>query len=135
MGDYWQHWLTMGEQGGAGMPKVFYVNWFRKNDAGKWLWPGFGENSRVLKWIFERCNGTAEAVETAIGNMPTPNSIDFSGLNLSEQDSVNLMRVDTEGWLAELEGIEEYYATFGEHLPAELTSQVNELRSRLQASK
>ncbi len=135
MADYWGHWLEMGEKENAKMPNVYYVNWFRKNEAGKFMWPGFGENSRVLKWIFERCNGTAEAVETAIGNMPTPDGIDFSGLNLSEEDSINLMRVDTEGWLAELDGIEEYYATFGTHLPAELTTQVNELRNRLQASK
>ncbi|MFW5426441.1 MAG: phosphoenolpyruvate carboxykinase (GTP) [Methylophagaceae bacterium] len=135
MADYWGHWLQMGEQKNARMPNIYYVNWFRKNEQDKFMWPGFGENSRVLKWIFERCNGTAEVVETAIGNMPTPNGIDFSGLNLSEEDSVNLMRVDTEGWLAELEGIEDYYATFGDHLPAELTTQVNELRSRLHASK
>jgi phosphoenolpyruvate carboxykinase (GTP) len=135
MADYWSHWLEMGEKDNAKMPKIYYVNWFRKNEAGKFMWPGFGENSRVLKWIFERCDGTAEALETAIGNMPTSDDIDFSSLNISEEDSANLMRVDTEGWLAELKGIEEYYATFGEHLPAELTAQVNELRRRLIASK
>ncbi len=135
MADYWGHWLKMGEKENAKMPKIYYVNWFRKNEAGKFIWPGFGENSRVLKWIFERCNGTADAVETAIGNMPATNGIDFSSLDLSEQDSVNLMHVDTDGWLAELAGIEDYYTTFGDHLPAELTAQVNELRSRLLASK
>ncbi|MEE8233518.1 MAG: phosphoenolpyruvate carboxykinase (GTP) [Gammaproteobacteria bacterium] len=135
MADYWGHWLKMGQTEGAKMPKVYYVNWFRKNDAGKFMWPGFGENSRVLKWIFERCAGTVDAVETAIGNMPTLDAIDFDGLDISEEDIANLMRVDTDGWLSELAGIEEYYATFGDHLPEELTHQVNALRERLEASK
>ncbi len=135
MADYWGHWLNMGKKEGAKMPKIYYVNWFRKNEAGKFMWPGFGENSRVLKWVFERCNGTAEAIETAIGNMPTLDGIDFSGLDMSDEDIANLMRVDTDGWISELAGIEEYYATFGEHLPEELTNQVNALRQRLEASK
>ena len=135
MADYWGHWLDMGKKEGAKMPKVYYVNWFRKNEAGKFMWPGFGENSRVLKWVFERCNGTADAIETAIGNMPTLDGIDFSGLDMAEEDIANLMRVDTEGWLSELPSIEEYYATFGDHLPAELTKQVNALRERLEASQ
>ena len=135
MADYWGHWLKMGETAGAKMPKVYYVNWFRKNEAGKFMWPGFGENSRVLKWVFERCNGTADAVETAIGNMPTLDGIDFDGLDMSEEDIANLMRVDTDGWLSELDGVEEYYATFGDHLPAELSNQVAALRERLEDSK
>ena len=135
MADYWGHWLNMGKKEGAKMPKIYYVNWFRKNEAGKFMWPGFGENSRVLKWVFERCAGTADAVETAIGNMPTLDGIDFDGLDMSEEDIANLMRVDTDGWLAELDGIEEYYATFGDHLPAELSSQVQALKERLEASK
>ncbi len=135
MADYWAHWLNMGKKQGAKMPKIYYVNWFRKNEAGKFMWPGFGENSRILKWVFERCNGTADAVETAIGNMPTLDGIDFSGLDMSEEDIAALLRVDTDGWLSELAGIEEYYATFGDHLPEELTHQVNALRERLEASK
>jgi phosphoenolpyruvate carboxykinase (GTP) len=135
MADYWGHWLKMGQTTGAKMPKIYYVNWFRKNEAGKFMWPGFGENSRVLKWVFERCAGTAEAIETAIGNMPTLDGIDFDGLNMSEEDIANLMRVDRDGWLSELNGIEEYYATFGDHLPAELSSQVQALRERLESSK
>jgi phosphoenolpyruvate carboxykinase (GTP) len=135
MADYWAHWLNMGKKQGAKMPKIYYVNWFRKNEAGKFMWPGFGENSRILKWVFERCNGTADAVETAIGNMPTLDGIDFSGLDMSEEDIAALLRVDTDGWLAELAGIEEYYATFGDHLPDELTHQVNALRERLEDSK
>ncbi len=135
MADYWGHWLNMGKKEGAKMPKIYYVNWFRKNEEGKFMWPGFGENSRVLKWVFERCNGTADAVETAIGNMPTLDGIDFSGLDMSEEDIAALLRVDTDGWLSELAGIEEYYATFGDHLPAELTSQIAALRKRLEDSK
>ncbi len=135
MADYWGHWLKMGQTEGAKMPKIYYVNWFRKNDAGKFMWPGFGENSRVLKWVFERCNGTADAIETAIGNMPTLDAIDFDGLDMAEEDIANLMRVDTDGWLSELAGIEEYYATFGDHLPDELTLQVSALRQRLEDSK
>ncbi len=135
MADYWAHWLNMGKKQHVKMPKIYYVNWFRKNEAGKFMWPGFGENSRVLKWVFERCNGTGAAIETAIGNMPTLDAIDFDGLDMSEEDIANLMRVDVDGWLAELPGIEEYYATFGDHLPEELTHQVNALRERLETSK
>jgi len=135
MADYWGHWLKMGQKDGAKLPKIFYVNWFRKNEAGKFMWPGFGENSRVLKWVFERCNGTADAIETAIGKMPTLDGIDFSGLDMADEDIANLMRVDTDGWLAELAGIEEYYATFGDHLPEELTKQVQALRERLESSQ
>ena len=135
MADYWGHWLKIGETENAKMPNIYYVNWFRKNEAGKFIWPGFGENSRVLKWIFERCNGTADAIETAIGNMPTLSDIDFSAMGLAEKDIASLLHVDIDGWLVELEGIEAYYATFGEHLPAELTTQVDNLRNRLQTSK
>ncbi len=135
MADYWGHWLDMGKTDGAKMPKVYYVNWFRKNEAGKFMWPGFGENSRVLKWVFERCAGSADAVETAIGNMPTLDGIDFSGLDMPDEDIANLMRVDTEGWLSELQGIEEYYNTFGNHLPTELRAQVQALRDRLESTQ
>ena len=135
MADYWGHWLKMGKKEGAKLPKIFYVNWFRKNEKGKFMWPGFGENSRVLKWVFERCTGKADAIETAIGKMPTLDGIDFDGLDMDEADKANLLRVDTEGWLAELDGIEEYYASFGDHLPEELTKQVQALRKRLESAK
>ena len=94
MGDYFAHWLKMGEKGGAKMPKIFYVNWFRKNDDGKFMWPGYGENSRVLKWIFERCDGTAEAVDTPIGKMPT-DGLDTEGLDVGAADIEELLRVDS----------------------------------------
>lgn len=135
MADYWGHWLKIGQKQGAKLPKIYYVNWFRKNATGKFMWPGFGENSRVLKWVFERCSNKADAIETAIGNMPTLDGIDFDGLNLDEADKANLLRVDNEGWLAELDGIEEYYASFGDHLPDELKQQVQGLRKRLESAK
>lgn len=135
MADYWGHWLKMGQTKDAKMPKVYYVNWFRKNEAGKFMWPGFGENSRVLKWIFERCSGQAQAIETAIGNMPTLDGIDFDSLDMREDDIAHLMRVDTEGWLAELPGIEEYYDNFGEHLPDELRQQIKQLKARLESTQ
>lgn len=135
MADYWNHWLEIGQKDGAKLPKIFYVNWFRKNDKGKFMWPGFGENSRVLKWVFERCTGKAKAIDTAIGKMPTLDGLDLEGLEMDEVDKANLLRVDTDGWLQELPGIEKYYARFGNHLPKELTKQVEDLRRRLESAK
>ena len=135
MADYWGHWLDMGKKDGAKLPKIFYVNWFRKNDAGKFMWPGFGENSRVLKWVFERCIDSADAIETPIGKMPTLDGIDFDNLEMDEADKANLLRVDVEGWLQELPGIEEYYDSFGDHLPGELRQQIKALKERLESAK
>jgi len=135
MADYWGHWLKIGKTKGARLPKIFYVNWFRKNEAGKFVWPGFGENSRVLKWVFERCEGTADAIETPIGNLPTLDAIDFSDLNLNEKDKAMLLRVDVDGWLQEIPMIMEYYDSFGNHLPAELSREIDDLEKRLQKEK
>ena len=132
MGDYWKHWLEVGKHQGAQMPLVYYVNWFRKGEGGRFLWPGFGENSRVLKWIFERCDGTANAVETPIGSVPTPESLDLEGLNLQAGDLDELLNVDRKGWLHELPLIREYYAQFGDRMPRELTSLVDHLEEALQ---
>ena len=132
MGDYWNHWLEVGKRQGAQMPLVYYVNWFRKGEGGRFLWPGFGENSRVLKWIFERCDGNASAVETPIGNVPTPESLDLEGLNLQDGDLDELLKVDRKGWLHELPLIREYYAQFGDRMPGELTSLVDHLEEALQ---
>jgi phosphoenolpyruvate carboxykinase (GTP) len=132
MGDYWAHWLRIGETPGAKLPQVYYVNWFRKSDDGGYLWPGFGENSRVLKWVFERCNGDAKAVETPIGNLPLPADLDFRGLGLERDDIDTLLGVDRDGWLQEIPLIREYYAGFGERLPAELTAQLDQLESALE---
>ena len=135
MADYWDHWLNIGKKEGAKLPKIFYVNWFRKNEAGKFMWPGFGENSRVLKWVFERCNGSADAIDTPIGKMPTLDGIDFNGLEMNEADKASLLRVDVEGWLQELPGIEEYYDSFGNHLPEELRQQIKALKKRLESTQ
>ncbi|MCZ6525272.1 MAG: phosphoenolpyruvate carboxykinase (GTP) [Gammaproteobacteria bacterium] len=135
MADYWSHWLKIGKTEGARLPKIFYVNWFRKNGDGKFMWPGFGENSRVLKWIFDRCDGNAEAVETPIGKLPTLDAMDLSDLDLDEADMAELLRVDIDGWLHEISLIDEYYDQFGTHLADELREQVQQLRQRLQSAK
>jgi phosphoenolpyruvate carboxykinase (GTP) len=135
MADYWGHWLEMGRTEGAKLPEIFYVNWFRKNEDGKFMWPGFGENSRVLKWVFERCEGTAEAIETPIGNLPTLDAMDFDGLDMSEADKAQLLRVDINGWLHEIPLINEYYDQFGDHLPAELREEVRKLQTQLENAK
>ena len=131
MGDYWQHWLDMGDKGGDNMPKVFYVNWFRKDEDGKWLWPGFGENSRVLKWIIERCQGKAEAVESPIGHLPTPGSLDLDGVDISDADLAELLKVDPKEWLSQIPSFEEHYAKFGAKLPSRLADELQSLKHRL----
>jgi phosphoenolpyruvate carboxykinase (GTP) len=133
MADYWRHWLDVGGRQGANLPLVYYINWFRKNENGGFLWPGFGENSRVLKWIFERCDGSAEAVDTPIGALPTPDALDLDGLNLDPGALEALLRVDKEGWLEELPMIREYYSQFGDRMPGELSSLVDHLEEALQA--
>ncbi|WP_370552623.1 phosphoenolpyruvate carboxykinase (GTP) [Conexibacter sp. CPCC 206217] len=134
MGDYFAHWLAQGEIEGAQLPKIFYVNWFRKSEDGHWLWPGFGENSRVLKWVFERTAGTADGVETPIGILPTPESLDTDGLDVSDADLAELLKVDAAEWKAELPSIREHLDTFGDHLPAALRAQVDALQARLEAA-
>ena len=131
MGDYFAHWLKMGEKGGAKMPKIFYVNWFRKNGDGKFMWPGYAENSRVLKWIFERCDGTAKAEETPIGKVPAEGSIDVNGLKVAPADMKELTSVDKEGWKAEIPMIKEHFATFGAKMPQALKDELAALEKRL----
>ena len=135
MADYWQHWITMGKQDGAKMPGIYYVNWFRKDQEGSFIWPGFGENSRVLEWIFNRCEGTAEAVETPIGRLPTLDGLDFSGLDLSQDEIATLLKVDVEGWLSEIPLIEEYYKSFGHQVPSELWQELQLLKEQLETAK
>jgi len=135
MGDYFGHWLKMGTLAEASkLPKLFYVNWFRQ-EKGKFLWPGYGENSRVLKWIFERCDGKVHAKETPIGRMPEVADLDTSGLNMSPADVEELLSVDIEGWLAEVPLIQEHLALFGRHLPEGLNAEVKALEGRLLAAK
>ena len=131
MGDYFAHWVKMGEKGGAKMPKIFYVNWFRKNGDGKFMWPGYADNSRVLKWIFERCDGTAKAVDTPIGKLPADGSLDVSGLKVKPEDLKELTHVDQAGWKAELPLITEHFATFGAKLPKALNDELAALEKRL----
>ncbi len=132
MADYWAHWLRIGRTQGAKLPRVYYVNWFRKSDEGSFLWPGFGDNSRVLAWVFGRCIGTAGGVETPIGTLPRPSDLDLSGLDLSASELEQLLRVDREAWLEELPLVHEYYAQFGTRLPVELTKELAALEQRLQ---
>jgi phosphoenolpyruvate carboxykinase (GTP) len=132
MGDYFAHWIKIGEMGAEGaLPRIYYVNWFRKDASGRFLWPGFGENSRVLKWIVERLNGEAEAVETPIGMLPAEGALDVEGLDLSEADLATLMSVDREVWKEEAALIPEHFQMFGAHLPEELWDEYHSLVNRL----
>jgi len=133
MGDYWQHWLALDQRDGVKLPKVFYVNWFRKNAEGKFLWPGYGDNSRVLAWIFRRCEGTAAAVETEIGLLPPvgEGGIEISGLDLGEAEMHELLTVDVEGWKQQVPQIQKNYEKFGDKLPAKLREQLQALQERL----
>ncbi len=135
MGDYFAHFLKIGKRPGAKLPKIFYVNWFRTGENGKFLWPGYGENSRVLKWIFDRCDGKVHAVDTPIGRLPEPADLDTNGLDLSPTDLAKLLHVDLEGWHAELASIREHFARFGNHLPDGLNREVSELEDRLWKAK
>ncbi len=132
MADYFAHWIRIGQTKGSKLPRIFYVNWFRRTDEGKWLWPGFGENSRVLKWIFERCNGEGKVRETPIGLMPTEEAIDRTGLTgVSDDDMRELLSIDLDEWRAEIEAIKEHYDRFGDRLPAELRAQLVALEARV----
>ena len=131
MGDYFRHWLDMGDRLGKNAPKIFYVNWFRKSPEGMFLWPGFSDNSRVLKWMCERIDGKIGAQKTPIGLLPVDGDLDLRGLTLSPDNLKELMSVDTHAWSAEVPDIERHFAKFGDRLPERLTRQLQELRSRL----
>jgi len=131
IGDYWQHWFNMGDKLGAKAPKIFFANWFRKSSEGKWLWPGFGDNCRVLKWMCERVEGTVSAVATPIGNMPKSGDIDISGLKVGEAEMAELLRIDVAGWQGELPEIEEYLNTAGSRLPARMKTQLVDFKKRI----
>src|SRR3954470_11588137 len=133
MADYWSHWLKIGERPGARLPKIFFVNWFRKDAEGKFLWPGFGDNSRVLKWVFERVSGGGEAVETPIGLLPAAGALDTDGLALDEEQTAELLKVDIEGWRKEIPDIEDFYNRFGDRVPEALRGQLAALDDRLTA--
>ena len=132
MGDYFGHWVKIGKHAGAKLPKIFYVNWFRKDENGKFLWPGYGENSRVLAYIFDRCNGNGEAVDTAIGKVPAANAINIEGLaGMDKAKMAKVLEVSNDDWKAEIALIEEHYARFGSHLPKELSTELVGLKERL----
>jgi phosphoenolpyruvate carboxykinase (GTP) len=136
MADYWNHWLSFtGRTDPAKLPRVYFVNWFRKDDDGKFLWPGYGDNSRVLKWIIERVDGTAEAVDTPIGRLPAEGALDVEGLDLAEHAMDELLGVDPAAWLTELGLIREHFARFGDKLPARLATMTDELEARLLAAE
>jgi phosphoenolpyruvate carboxykinase (GTP) len=130
--DYFAHWLGMEKATDpANLPKIFYVNWFRRDDDGRFLWPGFGENSRVLKWVFERVNGTAEAIDSPIGKLPTKGALDTDGLEIDEADLDSILSVDIDGWKSAIPQIREHYARFGDRLPAALNVEVDTLEAKL----
>ncbi len=131
MGDYFAHWIEMGEVLGDKAPKIFNVNWFRLDDDGNFLWPGFGDNFRVLEWIVARCNGEAQANETAIGYVPSASDINLEGLDMDIKVLEDILYVDNAKWLKETEGIEEFYQKFGDRLPEELKNQLAGLKERL----
>ncbi len=131
MGDYFTHWITMGETLGHKAPRIFYVNWFRKSAGGKFLWPGFSDNSRVLKWMCERVDGKVGAKETAIGLMPKDGDLDLSGLDITAENMKALMNVDLNEWRAEIPDIEKHLATFGDRLPEPLKKEFEAFKKRL----
>ena len=131
VGDYFQHWLNIGKTEGAKLPKIFYVNWFRRDDDNSFLWPGFSENSRVLKWVFERVAGTAEAVDTPLGKAPAEGALDVDGLDVTPEQLQKALAIKPEEWAEELKSIEEWYEELGDHVPAELRGEVDKLRERL----
>ena len=131
MGDYFGHWIEMGKILGDKAPKIFNVNWFRLDEDGKFMWPGFGDNFRVLEWIIKRCEGKADAVETPIGYLPRPEDINLEGLDMDMETLKKILTVDNEKWTAETKEIEEYYKIFGDKLPAELRAELEGLKERL----
>ncbi|GAA1569685.1 phosphoenolpyruvate carboxykinase (GTP) [Mycolicibacterium mucogenicum 261Sha1.1M5] len=131
MADYWGHWLEMGEQLGENAPKMFQVNWFRKDEDGKFMWPGFGDNSRVIDWVIRRVEGEHTGVETAVGTIPAPGELNLTGIEEVEKDLDKIFAIDPASWLAEADLTEEYFAQFGDRLPQALTAELDALRERL----
>lgn len=132
MADYFQHWIEMGRRQGVNLPSVFFVNWFMKDEHGKFIWPGFGDNSRVLAWIFERCQNKAQAVESPIGYLPTESALQLDGLELSKEQINRLLSFDTHAWRDEITSIRRHYEKFGSKLPKELQVELEQLESNLQ---
>ena len=129
-GEYWSHWLSMASRG-THLPRIFHVNWFRRDAEGKFLWPGYGENLRVLEWIIRRCEGKAEAVDTGIGLLPTAAAINREGLEVTSETLDALLRVDADSWQSEMDFVEEYLDAFNEDTPHALRSELAAVRKRL----
>ncbi len=128
MADYWGHWLQIGQKAGAQLPRIYLVNWFRKDESGRFMWPGYADNSRVIEWIFGRCSGEDDAVETPIGLLPAPGALDTSGVDVTAADLAALFAIDPAAWVAEADAIEEHYARFGSKLPPALIRQLADLK-------
>jgi phosphoenolpyruvate carboxykinase (GTP) len=136
MGDYFAHWLKVGASAKPeNLPRLYYVNWFRQDAGGKFLWPGYGDNSRVLKWVFERVTGGGAAIETPIGNLPAVGALDVKGLDIAPGALDVLLKVDAQGWLDELPLMKQHYESFGDRLPAGLWTELASLEKRLLAAK
>jgi len=133
MAAYFAHWLEVGKTDGAQLPRLFYVNWFRKDEAGNFIWPGFGENSRVLKWVFERCAGTADAIDGPLGLVPTEGAIDTEGLDMSDEDLATVLEVDLDALKQQIPQMREFLEKFGDDLPDEISAQLDALEQRLAA--
>jgi len=132
VGDYLQHWLDVGKKTDpSNLPKIYYVNWFRKDESGKFIWPGFGDNMRVLDWIVRRAEGTADAVETPVGNIPPAGEIDLAGLDMTGEELQTILDVDVSAWREEAAGVAKFYEQFGDRLPAELADELAALKGRL----
>ena len=128
MADYWSHWLQIGKKAGARLPRIYLVNWFRKDAEGRFMWPGFGDNSRVIEWIFGRCSGEDDAVETPIGLLPAPGAIDTTGMSITEANLSALLSIDPVAWVGETAAIAEHYARFGSKLPAALAARLEQMK-------
>ena len=131
MATYWGHWLEMGKKLGDKAPKIFHVNWFRKDDNDSFMWPGFGDNMRVLLWILDRCAGKVGADESAIGYLPRPEDIDITNLDMTKDDIKELLTIDKKVWLEDVENIKEYFAQFGDELPKEMADELAKLEAGL----
>lgn len=136
VGDYLNHWLEIGKKSTPDkLPKIFYVNWFRRGEGGKFLWPGYSENIRILKWAISRIEGSPDAVESPLGYSPTPGAIDVEGLDVSAADMAAALRIDTNEWLEELPLIDDWFTTIGPKLPMEMTVELENLRARVANAK
>jgi len=128
--DYWDHWLSFASKS-TQLPKIFHVNWFRQDSSGKFMWPGFGENLRVLRWVVDRCTGNADATETPIGYLPTASAIDIKGLDLSAETMQTLLSVDALKWRDEIQALEGYFRNFGKRMPVTLQNELQRMATAL----